>query len=206
MGKLFEKIWNIVSNKLIEYKQQRNFRRIAKRTHELRQDQKSDIERWENDEELLENWNERTRLLAGMVPENARVIEFGAGNMALKKYLPKNCEYQGSDLVKRFPEIIVCDLNTEIDFSLRPYNTAVFSGVLEYVYDIEVVFEQLEKEIKTVILSYACSDISLTNRLRLGWLSDYSKEDLEGVFIRNGYEIVEYMEWKKQSVYKLNRR
>lgn len=204
MRKILKKIKNVIGNKIREYREKREYRRIAKRTQELKRGQSSDVERWKKSKELLENWNERSHILANMVPENARVIEFGAGNMALKKYLPKNCKYQGSDLVQRSPEMKVCDLNMGIYFSLTPYNTAVFSGVLEYVYDIDKVFVQLSEKINTVILSYACSDISSANRLKSGWLSDYTKEDLESIFNRNGYEIMEYTEWKKQSIYKLN--
>ena len=205
MRKLLNKIKNVFKNKYSEYIQKRDFRRTAKRAQELRKAERSDVKRWENNEELLENWNERTCLLAELVLPNARVIEFGAGNMALKKYLPKNCEYQGSDLVQRSPEMKVCDLNTGIDFSLKPYDTAVFSGVLEYVYNIDKVFEKLDGEIDRVVLSYACKDSFPVNREKLGWLSDYKKEELEKIFHKYHYKIKESREWKGQSIFKLEK-
>ena len=204
MRKLLKKIRCVLVDKLRVYKQTQRFKLMSKRTQELRIIKKSDKQRWEDSEELLENWNERTFLIAEMIPDNAKIIEFGAGNMILKTYLSSNCKYQGSDIVQRFPEVRLCDLNEGIDFSLNEFDTAVFSGVLEYVYDIEQVFKQLKNEINTVILSYACSDIVSVNRLTMGWLSDYSKNELENVFFRNGYEITEYLEWNKQSIYKLN--
>lgn len=205
MGKLLNKIKHVFFNKRREYRRKRDFRRIAKKTKDLKSTQSSDMERWENHKELLEDWNERTRLMAGMIPARAKVIEFGAGNMALKNYLPSNCEYQGSDLVQRSPEMKVCDLNAGIDFSLSSYDTAIFSGVLEYVYDIDKVFEQLNEEINLVVLSYACHDHFSMNRERLGWLSDYKKEELEGIFHKYHYEIKEYQEWRRQSVFKLEK-
>lgn len=206
MENIFKKVKQVLFNKLREYKQKQNFHRISKRTQGLRNTERSDLERWENNKELLKNWNERTRLMAEMVPVSAKVIEFGAGNMALKNYLPSTCEYQGSDLLQRSPEMIVCDLNKGINFSLSTYDTAVFSGVLEYIFDIEKVFEQLKGEIKTIIVSYACSDISSANRLASGWLSDYTKKSLEEIFFHNGYNIEDYLEWRKQSIYKLTRK
>lgn len=205
MGKLLNKVKRVFFNKLREYRQNRGFRRTAKRTQELKRVQRSDLQRWEDTEELLENWNERTRLMAELVPGNAKVIEFGAGKMVLKHYLPSKCEYQGSDLVPRSPEMKVCDLNEGIGFSLDPYDTAVFSGVLEYVYDIDKVFEQLSDEIEMVVLSYACSDSFPENRERMGWLSDYKKEELERIFHKYYYEIKEYLEWRGQSIFKLKK-
>ena len=203
MGKLLNNIKRVFINKLREYRQKQGFRRTVKRTQELKRAERSDVERWEDTEELLENWNERTRLLAGLVPPNAKVIEFGAGNMTLKKYLPENCEYQGSDLVQRSPEMKICDLNDGNKFSLGPYDTAVFSGVLEYVYDINKVFEQLNGEINRVVLSYACKDSFSENRERFGWLSDYKKEELVKIFHKYHYEIINYRQWRKQSIFKL---
>lgn len=205
MEKMFKKVKQVFFNKLRKYRQKREFNRISKRTQGLKNAERSDLERWENSKELLENWNERTCLMAKMIPGNAKIIEFGAGNMVLKNYLPSNCEYQGSDLVKRSPGMKVCDLNEGIDFSLGPYDTAVFSGVLEYVYDIDKIFEQLNGEIQRVVLSYACYDHFPANRERMGWLSDYKKEELERVFHKYNYEIKSYQEWKRQSVFKLEK-
>ena len=205
MGKLLNNIKRVFINKLREYRQKQGFRRTVKRTQELKSAERSDVERWEDTEELLENWNERTRLMAGLVPENAKVIEFGAGNMTLRKYLPENCEYQGSDLVQRSPEMKICDLNEGINFHLGPYDTAVLSGVLEYVYDINKVFEQLNGEINRIVLSYACKDSFSENRERFGWLSDYKKEELVKIFQKYHYEIKESREWRRQSIFKLEK-
>ncbi len=205
MGNWLDKIRRVFLSKRQEYEQERNFRRVAKRTRVLKSFQRSDLKRWKNDRELSENWNERIELMAGMVPENARVIEFGAGKMALKKYLPSNCEYQGADIIKRSPEMLVCDLNEGIGFSLAAYDTAVFSGVLEYVYDIDKVFELLNEKIGLIILSYACEDAFSENRERKGWLSDYKKEELEAVFQKYDYKIRDYREWRRQSIYKLEK-
>jgi hypothetical protein len=205
MGKMFKKLKQVIFNKLRKYRQKQEFSRISKRTESLKNAEKSDLERWENNKELLENWNERTCLMARMVPENANVIEFGAGNMVLKNYLPSNCNYQGSDIVQRSPEMKVCDLNVGIGFSLGPYDTAVFSGVLEYVYDVDRIFDRLNGEINRVVLSYACYDHFPVNRERMGWLSDYKKEELERIFHKYNYKIKIYEEWRRQSVFKLEK-
>lgn len=203
MGNWLNKLIRGLLNKRREFKQERNFQREAKRIRVIKKIKASDLERWKNTEELREDWNERIKIMAQMVPENTNVIEFGAGNMDMKNYLPISCRYQGSDIVKRSPEMLVCDLNKEIGFSLAVYDTAVFSGVMEYVYDIDNVFEQLNGKIKWVILSYACKDNFPENRERKGWLSDFTKEGLEKIFEKYGYQIKDLQLWRNQSIFKL---
>jgi hypothetical protein len=140
-----------------------------------------------------------------MVKPNSLLIEFGAGNMCLRKMLPDGCTYTSSDIYARTPELLVCDLNENILLDLTKYDTAVFSGVFEYVYDVGEVFRQLSNSIDNVVLSYSCSDISNANRLKNGWLSDYSKKELEIIFKMHGYQIVEYKEWRNQSIYNLRK-
>jgi hypothetical protein len=203
MNKIFTKLRNVILNRIKGFKQDHKFRRQAKNTVELRKKKTTDYDRWSKPQELYEDWNERTAILGVFINQGAKVIEFGAGNMALKRFLPPSCSYTPSDIYKRNEEILVCDLNHLIKLDLSKYDTAVFSGVLEYVYDIDEVFRQLENSVKNVVLSYACSDISNANRLKRGWLSDYEKMELESVFWKYNYEISNYKEWKNQSIYSL---
>lgn len=205
MKNILKRIQNIVLNKIREFKEDRKYKKQAKNTLELRKAKISDLKRWKQTEELYEDWNQRTAILASMIIQSANVIEFGAGNMALKNYLPPGCDYTPSDIYARTPEISVCDLNENIPFDLTKFDTAVFSGVLEYVYEVEKVFSQFSESIDNVVLSYACSDISNANRLKSGWLSDYSKKEMEVIFEKYNYQIVEYKEWRNQSIFSLRK-
>lgn len=205
MKNILKRIQNIVLNKIREFKEDRKYKKQAKNTLELRKAKISDLKRWKQTEELYEDWNQRTAILASMIIQRANVIEFGAGNMALKNYLPPGCDYTPSDIYARTPEILVCDLNENIPFDLTKFDTAVFSGVLEYVYEVEKVFSQFSESIDNVVLSYACSDISNANRLKSGWLSDYSKKEMEVIFEKYNYQIVEYKEWRNQSIFSLRK-
>lgn len=205
MKYILKKIQNIFFSKLREVKEKRKYKKQAKDTIDLRKAKKTDHKRWKQAEELYIDWDERTAILASMIPRGANIIEFGAGNMALKKQLPPNCTYTPSDLYNRGEGMLECDLNSQIEFSLAPYDTAVFSGVFEYVYDVDKVFQQLSDYIENVVLSYACIDISNADRLKSGWLSDYSREELETIFKKYSYEIVEYKEWRNQSIFSLRK-
>ncbi len=200
-----KRILDILNSQLYKATQKYKSNRRAKITSKLKEKMKSDKERWEKSTELHDNWDERTKILAKFIKPNSHVIEFGAGNKSLLRFLPPNCVYSSSDIVKRYPDTLVCDLNESINFDLVAFNTAIFSGVLEYVYSIDNVFGQLSGKIENVILSYACADISGANRLKQGWLSDYRKEDLEIIFKKYNYKVEDYREWNKQSIYKLSK-
>lgn len=200
-----KRILNILNSRINEVILNYSLKRRAKITSKLKLNKKSDIKRWENSRELHDNWDDRTRILANFIKPNARIIEFGAGKKSLVKFLPPKCEYNSSDIFKRYPDTIVCDLNENINFSLETFDTAIFSGVLEYVYSIDNLFQQLSGKIENVVLSYACSNISGANRLKQGWLSDYTKNDLEDIFKKHDYNVEDYKEWHNQSIYKLTK-
>jgi D-ribose pyranose/furanose isomerase RbsD len=203
--KLLKKIYNYLSNNKKELKEGNRAEVLKSNTILLRGEKQSDINRWKEAKELFEDWDERTALLASYVPSYSAVIEFGAGNMSLRNLIPENCSYIPSDLVKRFEETVVCDLNLPISIHLSPFDVAVFSGVLEYVFDVDAVFEQLEKEIPQVVLSYACADICTHNRLGNGWLSDYTQDQLLTIFDRFGYQVVDKQEWRQQMIFNLKK-
>lgn len=205
MVNFFKKTIVIINFQFGEVKRRIRIKAIRRSSIKLRKNYKTDYKRWKKSGELLQDWDERTNILAGMIEPRSRIIEFGAGNMSLKNNLPANCTYTASDICARLPEYLVCDLNEKIEFEITNFNTAVFSGVFEYVYDIDKVFEQLSPAIDHIILSYSCSDISNADRLNNGWLSDYSKGELEHIFAKFKYKIVEYKEWRKQSLYNLKR-
>jgi hypothetical protein len=191
--------------KLFSISKQSDLKTLSRQSENmiLRIQKKSDIKRWRKNEELFQDWDERTMILGSFIISNANIIEFGAGNMALKSFLNNYKSYTASDILCRFEETIVCDLNQTIPFDLLHYDTAVFSGVLEYVYDIETVFTQMSSSIKQIVLSYCCVDIVKLSRDKNGWLSDYKKNELEAIFKKYNYRIENYQEWRNQSLYNL---
>lgn len=177
---------------------------LSEKTENLRKQFTSDYERWSADSSLHINWNERSAILGSYISPYSDIIEFGAGSMFLKSYLKNYRSYTATDLVKRYPETIVCDLNKPILLDLSLYNAAIMSGVLEYVFDIDSIFCTLSiSNVKEIALSYSCSDITTENRLANGWLSDYTKPDLIIIFEKYGYSILREENWKKQSLFHL---
>lgn len=200
-----KKIIRYIKNKIQHSKHQLKINKQISDTRELRTKGLSDTDRWHRNEVFYDDWNERTRILGKRVSPRARVIEFGAGNAYLRNHLPDSVTYTPSDLIKREDDFLICDLNKGIDLDLRSYDTVILSGVLEYVYDIDRVFNRFPNNIEYVILSYACKNICSVDRLANGWLSDYTQKELEDVFQNNNYMIQERLKWKQQSIYLLKR-
>lgn len=175
-------------------------------TVSLMQTRQSDYERWSDDSSLMPAWNERTKLIASLVPDSASVFEFGAGAGVLKQYLPSGCKYQKSDLVDRDGCTIVLDLNKDELKPIEGFTTAVFSGVLEYLYDLPGVSQFLSKSFETVIFSYACLEKNNNDRRSHGWVNDFSISDLIGIFRAAGFVLHNYRTWKTQTILCLSKR
>lgn len=175
-----------------------------KRIQKLKETKATDFERWSKDNVFHENWNERTQLLSNFILPDAAIIEFGAGSQVLKTMVTDCKKYVPSDIVKRNEETLVCDLNQPLVLDLSAFDTVVFSGVLEYVFDVDLVFQYLQQnQISQVVLSYCTTDLVASNRKLYGWLSDYSEGDLLQIFKANQYTIVATKQWKNQKLFDL---
>ncbi len=159
---------------------------------------RADVARWRVPDSLDPAWEERTRLIAELVPDGSRVLEFGAGRARLAAYLDESCSYVPSDLVRRGPDTLVLDLNAQPlpDPSRIDADTAVFAGVLEYLSRVPRVVRWLAGWAQTCIASYECATTSRWTparagerlvRAHLGWINAYSQHELERVFLSAGF-------------------
>jgi hypothetical protein len=167
----------------------------------------SDRPRWTNTEELLPEWDERTRILARLLPINSRVIEFGAGRRQLELYLPAGCTYIASDLVDRGKHTLVCDLNEEPrpDLSRLGVDTAVFGGVLEYIQNLESLVRWVARDVDRCLVSYECAQTKRLDRRRLnesfarakvGWVNTFHEDELVLLFEREGFLLARRDFWR----------
>ncbi|MGV8839607.1 MAG: hypothetical protein ACWA6X_04815 [Bauldia sp.] len=158
----------------------------------------TDRRRWADGRNLLAGWNERTRLIATLIPDRSTVLEFGAGNCELGGHLPAGCSYVPSDIVRRRPDCIVVDLNGRTLPDLPKHDVAVFSGVLEYVSDIRAVVRALAST-PLIVASYAVFDpASDTTGLRRkrGWLNDWGRDAFVAFFAEAGFTVKDELVWE----------
>jgi hypothetical protein len=178
---------------------------------------KTDHRRWANTRSLHPSWEPRTEKAAALIPNHSRVIEFGAGNRILERYLDPSCTYVPSDLVDRGPGTILCDLNERPlpDLGANVYDVAVLMGVLEYLRDVPSVLDWLARHVQVCVLGYACAK---ANRYPLrgmwetvvrptsGWMNNYREGDLRSLFRERGFVSVREESWKNQRVFVFSQR
>lgn len=167
---------------------------------------KTDLRRWSQMRNLDHEWDERTILMAKMIPAGSRVLEFGAARLVLKRHLADGCVYTPSDLVARSEDTLVCDLNRRPlpDFGSQDF--LVFSGVLEYIFDLEALVRDLAPRTANFLVSYepATGD-DMGERVRYGWVNNYRLADFEKLFTDRGFQIAARAQWKSQAVYRFRK-
>jgi hypothetical protein len=187
-------------------------RRVA-RNVARRLQKRADYPRWTSADGLQHWWDERTQLIATMVPPGTRVIEFGCGRRVLERHLPRGCTYVPSDIVERGPDTVVCDLNASRLPDLRHLGlqVAVFSGVLEYIADVGAVARWLSGlGVETCIASYDAWPAGLglvasfqerARRAQNGYMSSLAEEGLLRCFTAARMRCVEARRWTHQGIY-----
>ena len=168
---------------------------------------RSDYRRWGNTRSLSLDWDARTERIARLVPPGSTVLEFGAGKMALRNYLPEGCKYTPSDLVDRGNGTIVCDLNATELPEFPPHDVAVFSGVLEYLNNIDRLIINLKMKVNIIIASYVVQEQVPSKLMRrsCGWVNDYTSVDFEDIFSRLDLRCDHVENWFDQKIYRFVR-
>jgi glycosyltransferase involved in cell wall biosynthesis len=156
---------------------------------------------------LSPDWDSRTEQIARLIPPGATVLEFGAGRMTLRDCLPEGCKYIPSDLVDRGGGTIVCDLNARELPAFPPHDVAVFSGVLEYINDINSLINKIKQNVNVVIASYSVLERvpSAVVRRSHGWVNDHTAGEFEGIFLRSGFRCERAEGWRNQEIYRFVR-
>jgi hypothetical protein len=166
----------------------------------------TDLARWIDTSNFDAEWEERTQLIARIVPKHTRVIEFGAGKRQLESYLDPTCSYFPSDLVDRGGNTIVLDLNSRPlpDLSHLKLDVAVFAGVLEYISELDSVVLWLSYQVAMCIASYGCAHTQprtidrfneTIRRTGAGWINTFTEDALVQTFGAGGFILTETHDW-----------
>ncbi len=166
----------------------------------------TDASRWANGQNIYYKWDERTALMAAMIPPNSSVFEFGAGKELLGTLLPQGCHYQPCDIVPGSDRTLLHDLNISFPPMDRVWDYMVFSGVLEYIRDIPSLLNNVRAHSRNCILSYGVTDglECLITRRKSGWFNHFSEKDFEKILHKCGFTIAEKRIWEKQIIYRLH--
>lgn len=169
----------------------------ARLTEKLMREKATDIARWEKPDNLAAQWDARAATAARLIPAGQRVLDVGAGAMALGGLLAPGCQYTPADVVERCPGCQVVDLNRG-EFPSGTYDWVTFLGVLEYVHDAAAAFARARQAAPQMIVTYCThlgGDVSL--RRGMGWVNDYTADEFRRLLQESGWTIQAEQEVKR---------
>lgn len=164
-------------------------------------------DRWEDPAKHSQAWAERSLRLAALVSGPA-VIEFGAGQQVVRQSLiDRGLTYVATDLTMRDGIAYEVDLNSETLAPIPHFDSAILSGVLEYVRDVPRVFNYLKESVNEVVFSYALAPHDLTvadlqTRTKNLWRSHYSLRGLCDVVASAGANMMLAGTWRSQALFR----
>lgn len=175
----------------------------ARKTNKRIKEKDSNKEYWADLQNYRSSWRGRTEQIAKLISPGEKVLEFGCGEMILKDLLPDGCEYMGSDIVARDQDTLVMDLNKEIKYiNEYHFNVIVFSGVLEYIFDLRELIAEVRRPYQcSIITSYADLENFPVGRRANGWVNDYTRKEFISLFRNNGFHVSYFVSWNKQIIY-----
>lgn len=148
--------------------------------------------RWEDFGKLKKqsvDWRRRNEIIGEVIikefvtlKDNYRptILDIGCCDMFLESYLNNRnfkFEYIPCDLYKRDERTLVIDLNKKIEY--LPYvDYCIFSGVLEYLLDLEYVLKEAKKYSKNIIFSYSVKTQSIEQRALNDWVNHYTELEI----------------------------
>jgi hypothetical protein len=170
----------------------------AAETEELIARKATDVARWAQSTSLASQWDSRAKQAADLIgPLPVRVLDVGAGAMALRGFLPAGASYTPADVVERCEGCQVADLNKG-EFPLGRYDWVSFLGVLEYVHDPAWALRRAGEAAPRMIVTY-CTDSArdVDYRRGMGWVNDYDRAQFEALLSDTGWTIEETVEHKR---------
>ena len=170
----------------------------AKTTEELIRDKGTDTARWAQLDSLATQWDARAAMAAEWIPAASRVLDVGAGAMALAALLKPGCAYQPADVVERRPGCFVVDLNRG-EFPPGAYDWVTFLGVLEYVHDAQATLERAAAAAPRMIVTYCGFTGGGDTGVRrgMGWVNDFSDTEFRALLERSGWRVERAREVKR---------
>lgn len=169
----------------------------ARRTEQLISEGRSDTERWADTGNLASQWDSRAAMAARYIPGGQRVLDIGAGAMALRGLLAPGCSYCPADIVSRGPDCRVVDLNKG-EFPAGSYDWVTFLGVLEYVHDPKATLAKARAAAPNALVTY-CTMNNGDPQVRrgMGWVNDHTQPEFEALLAAAGWTLREVAEVKR---------
>lgn len=88
-------------------------------------------------------WEARAQVISHFIRSTDSVLDLGAGDQKLRKYLPLSCRYTPVDCVNERSDTFVVDFNADFRLPESDFNVIVAAGFLEYIADLPRFMDRL---------------------------------------------------------------
>jgi hypothetical protein len=169
-------------------------------TEDLIAKKATDLARWSDGANLATQWDGRAEIAGRLIgPAARRVLDLGAGAMALRSFLPEACVYLPADVAKRSDDCLVIDLNQQ-QFPDGDFDVVTFLGVLEYIHDPAWPLRMAAKAAPGLVVSYCTNSSGDTAYRRgLGWVNDFTEAEFEALLAETGWRIESRTDYKRNA-------
>jgi len=150
----------------------------------------TDVGRWVELEPLRKGAAARAaEAIAAMGGLAGRLLDVGAGALALRDAAPDAFDYQPLDLVARAENAIVVDLNQAPPPDER-WDVAVALGVVEHLHDPVRVLTDLRARAKHLVVGYDLADGGAAEARRAqGYFNDFDRAGLRAALSEAGWSV-----------------
>ena len=107
----------------------------------------TDIDLWDETAATAQpKWENRAKIIAHFIRPNDIVLDLGAGDRKLSKYLHKTCVYIPVDCTDKLPGTFVVDYNVDFRLPTQNFTVIVSAGFMEYLVDLDGFLKRLSSE------------------------------------------------------------
>jgi hypothetical protein len=130
------------------------------------------------------------------------VLDIGAGNQKLARFIPSSCKYTPADCVADLPGTFVVDFNKEFRLPNSDFNVIVCAGFLEYVDDMPAFFRELASHApgRQIIFTYLFGPAKMA-RTEMRGHNDYRSSDDLLAAVGGSLAYVDVFAFDRQTAY-----
>jgi hypothetical protein len=147
------------------------------------------------------SWEARSLIIAKLLRSSDTVLDLGAGDRKLQRFIPPGCGYIPADCVDDLHGTFVVDFNKEFRLPDEEFSVAVCAGLLEYINDLTGFFDMFssQKPGCHVIFSYLLDPKKLT-RDTMTAHNNFTKIDDLVAAVGRSFSFIDIVATHRQSV------
>jgi hypothetical protein len=118
----------------------------------------TDTNLWQNNAVTQQpKWENIAKIISHFIRHTDSVLDLGAGDRKLKKYIPESCNYIPVDCTGALPGTYIVDFNKEFHLPKQDFNVIVSAGFVEYLSDLDAFLMKLSTECSGIYFLFTYS-------------------------------------------------